>query len=75
MESSPSAAQLLRNQLSAPKEVLTVLLSIGGDITQKACAQMAGGPKQHFHLTPVLFGLGWVSYTFSGLMSALGTGP
>lgn len=64
-----SAPSLLRHQFINPSEVLSVLLIIGGDIVQKAIAQMCGGI-----ITPVAFSFGWVSYAFNSLMSAFGDG-
>ena len=43
-----------------PKEVIAVLLIIGGEIIQKALAQLTGGL-----IVPVAFSFGWVAYTFS----------
>lgn len=52
--SSESAAKLLRQQLISPAEVLSVLLIIGGDIVQKACAQLSAG-ENGIPITPVAF--------------------
>ena len=70
---SASAAALLRAQLKNPAEILAVLLIIGGDIIQKACAQLSCG-KGHFVPPPVAFSFGWVAYAFGALMSAFGDG-
>ncbi|KAE8153290.1 hypothetical protein BDV25DRAFT_137045 [Aspergillus avenaceus] len=64
------ASGLFRSQFSNPKEVLSVLLLIGGDVIQKAVAQMAGPT----FFTPVAFSFGWVSYSFNSLMDAVGDG-
>lgn len=69
-----STATLLRKQLRNPAEVLTVLLLIGGDIVQKACAQLSCGDRGTFIPTPVAFSFGWVAYAFGALMSAFGDG-
>ncbi|CEL10983.1 hypothetical protein ASPCAL14090 [Aspergillus calidoustus] len=45
----------------------TILLLIGGDLVNRALAQLAGG-----WLTPVAFSFGWVSYAASSVCSALG---
>ena len=71
---SESAAKLMRTQLGNPAEILTVLLLIGGDIVQKACAQLSAGNKKGFPITPVAFSFGWVAYAFGALMSAFGDG-
>ena len=67
--SSSSTIESLAKQLSNPAEVLTVLLLIGGDVLQKAIAQVAG----HW-ITPVSFSFRWVAYAFSGLMVMFGDG-
>jgi len=69
-----STAALLRKQLTSPAEVLTVLLLIGGDIIQKACAQLSCGNKGPRLPTPVAFSFGWVAYAFGALISAFGDG-
>jgi hypothetical protein len=52
-----------------PSEVFSVVLIIGGDIVQKAIAQMSGRK-----VTLVAFSFGWVAYAFGALMSAFGDG-
>lgn len=42
---------------------------IGGDIVQKAIAQLCGG-----HIVPVAFSFGWVSYSFNALLAVFGDG-
>ena len=49
--------------------VLPVLLIIGGDVIQKALSQLSGR-----RLVPVAFSFGWVAYSFSTLMSVIGSG-
>ncbi|KAI0423969.1 hypothetical protein F5Y09DRAFT_336153 [Xylaria sp. FL1042] len=49
---------------------MSLLLLIGGDVIQKALAQQTGG--RQLLPTPVVFSFGWVSYTFYGLVSAVG---
>lgn len=56
-------------QMENPSEVFSVLLIIGGDIVQKAIAQLAGEK-----VTLVSFSFGWVAYAFNALMSAFGDG-
>ncbi|KAI0542602.1 hypothetical protein GGR58DRAFT_255215 [Xylaria digitata] len=69
----------LRGQWQNPADILSLLLLIGGDIVQKALAQMTGfsirpfghrGPR--IALTPVAFSFGWVAFGFTSLMSAVG---
>ncbi|KAL8962642.1 MAG: hypothetical protein Q9193_000990 [Seirophora villosa] len=59
----------MSNQWRNPNDVLTVLLIIGGDIVQKALAQLSGGS-----FVPVAFSFGWVSYSFNALLAAFGDG-
>lgn len=57
----------IANQWENPSDVLTVLLIIGGDIVQKALAQLSGGK-----FVPVAFSFGWVSYSINALLVAYG---
>jgi hypothetical protein len=66
--STPSS--WLLQQYKNPSEALSVLLLIGGDIVQKAIAQLVG----RWTITPAAFSFGWVSYAFMALSSALGDG-
>lgn len=61
--------EIFLEQMENPSEVFSVLLIIGGDIIQKAIAQLAGGK-----VTLVSFSFGWVAYAFNALMSAFGDG-
>lgn len=57
------------SQFRNPNDILSVLLIIGGDIVQKALAQVSStGPA------PVCFSFGWVSYSFISLVNLLGDG-
>ncbi|KDQ18344.1 hypothetical protein BOTBODRAFT_79354, partial [Botryobasidium botryosum FD-172 SS1] len=49
-----------------------ILMVVGGDIIQQALAQLSG--SHGFPFTPVAFSFGWVSYTFSAILSATGNG-
>ena len=69
-----SAAKLLRQQMINPAEILSVLLIIGGDIVQKACAQLSNAGPKRFPITPVAFSFGWVAFAFGALMSAFADG-
>jgi hypothetical protein len=68
----------LRSQWSNPGDILSLLLLVGGDIVQKALAQLVGVRVRPFqggptiYLTPVAFSFGWVAYTFSSLMAIFG---
>lgn len=75
---SHGASGELRSQWSNPGDIFSLLLLIGGDIVQKAIAQLVGKhvrlstKGQKFGITPVAFSFGWVTYAFVSLMSAVG---
>ena len=69
LDSDSSATHPLRKQFIHPAEVLGILLIIGGDVIQKAIAQLAGR-----RVAPVAFSFGWVSYSFGALLSVWGEG-
>ncbi|KAG8156853.1 hypothetical protein KVR01_013266 [Diaporthe batatas] len=69
----------LREQWGNPRDILSLLLLLGGDIVQKAIAQLVGyearplgqrGPA--ISIAPVAFSFGWVAYGFSSLLAAFG---
>jgi hypothetical protein len=69
----------LRAQWTNPGDVLSLLLLIGGDIVQKAIAQLIGrtirpfkGSNLEIGIAPVAFSFGWVAYAFTNLLSAVG---
>lgn len=77
----------LRAQWTNTGDILSVLLLIGGDVVQKAIAQLVGYevrlyerqkpgaiPESIFAipLTPVAFSFGWVAFSFTQLLSAFG---
>ncbi len=64
-----ATGSLLSSQWQNPADILSVLLIIGGDVIQKAIAQLSGD-----YLVPVAFSFGWVAYSFSTLMSIVGDG-
>ncbi|KAI0738281.1 hypothetical protein C8Q80DRAFT_1076112, partial [Daedaleopsis nitida] len=55
-----------------PEDILSVLMVIGGDIVQRAVAQLAGTGPGPF--CPVAFSFGWLAYSVSALTSAVGDG-
>lgn len=71
-------ATRLANQWRNPSDILSLLLIIGGDVVQRAIAQLFGVYVQPFHkgpifyLTPVAFSFGWVGYAFTSLASVVG---
>ena len=56
----------------SPNDTLSILMIIGGDIVQRAVAQLAGsGPlTPYWHFAPVAFSFGWLAYSVSALTSA-----
>ena len=59
----------VKSQWQNPGDILSLLLLIGGDVIQRAIAQLAGDSRLP---TPVVFSFGWVAYTFTSLLSAVG---
>lgn len=58
------------NQWTRPNDIFSVLLILGGDVIQLACASMAGGTSMPPN--PVAFSFGWVAYAVSALLSTIG---
>ncbi|KAF7796992.1 hypothetical protein EIP86_008181 [Pleurotus ostreatoroseus] len=67
----PSDLQAVAIQWANPTDVLTVLMIIGGDIVQRALASMAGS-RSGIPFVPVAYSFGWVSYSFSAILAAVG---
>ncbi|RDW85936.1 hypothetical protein BP5796_04261 [Coleophoma crateriformis] len=74
-----NAASELQGQWSNPGDILSLLLLIGGDIVQKAIAQLVGYTIRPFGkngmsigIAPVAFSFGWVGYGFTNLLSIIG---
>ncbi|KAE8151309.1 hypothetical protein BDV25DRAFT_152779 [Aspergillus avenaceus] len=70
-------ANELQQQWTNPSDVMSLLLLIGGDVVQKAIAQLVGRTIRPFRtcevgITPVAFSFGWVAYAFTNLLSAVG---
>jgi len=70
-EEPEGAEDMLRRQMTNPADILAILQIIGGDIIQKAIAQLSG---TRLGFTPVAFSFGWVSYTFNAIMSVFDDG-
>lgn len=69
----------LREQWGNPRDILSLLLLLGGDIVQKAIAQLVGYQVRPFgqrgpavSVAPVAFSFGWVAYGFSSLLASFG---
>ena len=74
-----STTDEIRGQWANPSDILSLLLLIGGDIVQKATAQLVGYkiriPGQTsagLSIAPVAFSFGWVAYAFLSLLSSVG---
>ena len=67
--SNRGTSSQLRAQWRNPGDILSLLLLVGGDVVQRAIAQLAGDPSLP---TPVVFSFGWVAYAFTALLSAVG---
>ncbi|GKZ17795.1 hypothetical protein AbraIFM66951_001081 [Aspergillus brasiliensis] len=82
MASNTSVDSELRSQWTNPAGVMSLLMLVGGDIVQRALAQLFGvrfrflpGILEHpfcLYLTPVAFSFGWVAYAFSSLATIFG---
>ncbi|KAI1099940.1 hypothetical protein F4804DRAFT_65179 [Jackrogersella minutella] len=64
---SSNTAGVLRAQWTNPSDTFSVLLLLGGDVIGRALAQLTGSG-----LAPVTFSFGWVAYSVSALLSAMG---
>ncbi|OOF92524.1 hypothetical protein ASPCADRAFT_55192 [Aspergillus carbonarius ITEM 5010] len=66
-----SVTSELRSQWTNPGDVMSLLMLVGGDIVQKALAQLVGVRLPLLpggvYATPVAFSFGWVAYAFSSL--------
>ncbi|KAF7983222.1 hypothetical protein HWV62_23508 [Athelia sp. TMB] len=61
----------IKAQWEDPSDILTILTIIGGDIVQGALAQLVSSRPRPF--TPVAFSFGWVAYSFSAVLQAVGS--
>lgn len=72
----PTDNDILR-QWQNPKDILSLLLILGGNVVQRALAQLFGiyiQPTKHFpriYITPVAFSFGWVAFAFTSLATAV----
>ena len=58
----------VRGQWINPGSILDLLLLVGGDVVQVALAKLSGSRWP----TPVVFSFGWVAYSFTALVGAIG---
>ena len=61
----------IKAQWQNPSDILSILTIIGGDIVQRAVAELCGHPS---YVTPVAFSFGWVGYTLSMVVGIMGEG-
>ncbi|KAK7688519.1 hypothetical protein QCA50_008057 [Cerrena zonata] len=61
----------VKSQWQNPNDILSILTIIGGDIVQRAVAQLSGHPS---YITPVAFSFGWVGYALSMVLAIMGEG-
>ncbi len=66
--SDPALAANVKTQWTNPSDILSLLLILGGDVIQRALAQQTGDRWP----APVVFSFGWVAYSFTGLLAAVG---
>ncbi|PWW79734.1 hypothetical protein C7212DRAFT_273332 [Tuber magnatum] len=66
--SSDYPLQAFRSQWTQPNDIMSLLLILGGDVVQRALAQLAGDGL----ITPVAFSFGWVAYSVSALLAVVG---
>ena len=69
VQAGSEASSEVKSQWQNPSDILSLLLLIGGDVIQRAIAQLAGDSRLP---TPVVFSFGWVAYTFTSLLSTVG---
>lgn len=78
MTTIPSTSDEIKAQWQDPGNIFSLLLLVGGDVIQKAIAQLAGVRYkipwigQTVYLTPIAFSFGWVGYAFTSLAAVLG---
>ncbi|KDQ18343.1 hypothetical protein BOTBODRAFT_52406 [Botryobasidium botryosum FD-172 SS1] len=65
------APEISKSQWQDPSDILTVLTIIGGDIVQGALAQLVSSHPRPF--TPVAFSFGWIAWSFSAIIAAIGS--
>ncbi|KAJ7508886.1 hypothetical protein B0H11DRAFT_1963011 [Mycena galericulata] len=61
----------LRAQWTDPKHILSILTVVKKDIVQSAIAQLCSSTPSYF--TPVALSFGWVAYSFSAILAAIGS--
>jgi hypothetical protein len=78
MATIPKPSDEIKAQWQDPGDIFSLLLLVGGDVVQKAIAQLAGVRykvpwiDRTVYLTPIAFSFGWVGYAFASLAAVLG---
>ncbi|KAK8124176.1 hypothetical protein PG999_004094 [Apiospora kogelbergensis] len=60
----------IRAQWAEPSDIMSLLMLVGADVVKGALAQQTGGSD--WLPPPVVFSFGWVSYSFSAILAAIG---
>jgi len=68
---SHSPFTTIRSQWENPNDILSLLMIIGGDIVQRAVAQLSGHTS---YFVPTAFSFGWVGYSMNAVLLAIGEG-
>lgn len=69
--SSQSQFSSVSSQWQNPNDILSLLMIIGGDVVQRAIAQLSGHTS---YFVPTAFSFGWVGYSMNAVLSAIGGG-
>ena len=71
-----STTTALATQWDNPSDIFSLLLLLGGDVVQKAIAQLVGVRfhlfKRSIRITPVAFSFGWAAFAFLALIGTVG---
>lgn len=62
----------VKDQWRNPSDILSILMIIGGDVVQRAIAQLSSSQIGPVPLVPVAFSFGWLAYSLNALLSAVG---
>lgn len=68
---SGSQFSTVRSQWKNPNDILTLLMIIGGEVVQRAVAQLSGHTS---YFVPAAFSFGWVGYSMNAVLLAIGEG-
>ncbi|KAH8084896.1 hypothetical protein BXZ70DRAFT_978755 [Cristinia sonorae] len=68
---SDSQFSTVRSQWENPNDILSLLMIIGGDVVQRAVAQLSGHTS---YFVPTAFSFGWVGYSMNAVLLSIGEG-